>query len=75
MSALGHCDWEGQRRPRANIVCTRGANLLPRSLHTGNKRRSCQPSNHAAHEIHLVAVGSAFRRLGSISPPHWEQIP
>lgn len=29
-----------------------------------------KPSNHAAHEIHLVAVGSAFKRLGSISPPH-----
>ena len=25
---------------------------------------------HAAHEIHLVAVGSAFSRLGSISSPH-----
>src|SRR5438552_1529545 len=25
---------------------------------------------HAAHKIHLVAVGSAFRRLGSISSPH-----
>jgi hypothetical protein len=35
-----------------------------------NMRRSYQRSNHAAHEIHLVAVGSAFRRLGSISPPH-----
>ena len=31
--------------------------------------------NHAAHEIHLVAFGSAFRRLGSISAPHWVQTP
>ena len=30
---------------------------------------------HAAHEIHLVAVGSASRRLGSISSPQWAQMP
>ena len=29
----------------------------------------------AAHEIHLVAVGSAFRRLGSISSPQLAQMP
>jgi len=29
----------------------------------------------AAHEIHLVAVGSAFRRLGSISSPQRAQMP
>ena len=34
-----------------------------------------RPSIHAAHEIHLVAIGSAFRRLGSISAPHWTQTP
>jgi hypothetical protein len=32
-------------------------------------------SIHAAHEIHLAAIGSAFRRLGSISAPHWTQTP
>ena len=30
---------------------------------------------HAAHEIHRVAVGSARSRLGSISAPHWMQMP
>src|SRR5262245_9558847 len=30
---------------------------------------------HLAHEIHLVAFGSALRRLGSISVPHWAHTP
>src|SRR5262245_14630393 len=30
---------------------------------------------HLAHEIHLVAFGSALRRLGLISVPHWAHTP
>src|SRR5215472_16996833 len=50
----------------------RAAPLLTRT----NSCRSVPMINfHAAHEIHLVAVGSASRRLGSISSPQWAQMP
>ena len=33
------------------------------------------PPAHAAHEMHLAAVGSALKRFGSITSPHWVQTP
>src|SRR5262245_47698911 len=31
--------------------------------------------DQAEQEMHVAAVGSAFRRLGSIGPPHLAQVP
>ena len=32
-------------------------------------------TRQAEQETHVAAVGSAFRRLGSIGPPHLAQVP
>ena len=32
-------------------------------------------ADQVEQEIHVAAVGSAFRRLGSIDPPHLAQVP
>jgi hypothetical protein len=32
-------------------------------------------ADQLAQEMHVAAVGSAFRRLGSIAPPHFAQMP
>ena len=32
-------------------------------------------ADQAEQETHVAAVGSAFRRLGSIGPPHLAQVP
>jgi len=32
-------------------------------------------TDQAEQETHVAAVGSAFRRLGSIGPPHLAQVP
>ena len=62
---------------QCNSVCPLSANSghsshsMTSSARAIRDEADCfQPSNYAAQEIHLVAVGSTFRRLGSISPPH-----
>jgi hypothetical protein len=78
MSALGHNQTHAPQHKERTIRSTRPRG---RSIRTGQKGRcvvadcTTMLTDQAEQETHVAAVGSAFRRLESIGPPHLAQVP